>query len=415
MNSDTRYLKGLSALALILSILAFSEYLLVFDLILLAFWLLCIKQNRALQGIRIQRSITPQRLFENEVFTLKVEWENPSSQTLSVMLQPSDSKIGQAQSEFLLEMKARSKGELSLQGSFFHYGRGSLGKVRLFFDSPSGLYRLRRTLELDEDIRIFPRLPDLEFHKEALQIPLPGRKTSSRLLEDSSDLLKVRPYERESWNRIHWKISAKMDQWMVKEFSYTASGAVYLLLDLNRPASIFAREVWSIYRKQYERYAIEAASRLIWSVRSQRVPLSLFCSGKKQLFIPMATMDPVLYLEELICLEGTDHPQQSILETFQSTEIKLQANDTLILLTMHLEQHQLPQLIALRSRCAKLMALLFPYGFRKEEGLAGDDLLSVHPDARELLNMAAELSSHHIHLRFVSSQQTLQEGIHAFP
>jgi hypothetical protein len=82
---------------------------------------------------------------------------------------------------------------------------------------------------------------------------------------------------------------------------------------------------------------------------------------------------------------------------------------------MHLEQNQLPQLIALRSRCAKVMALLFPYGFRNEEGIAGEDLLSVHPDAQELLNMAAELSSHHIHLRFVSHQQTLQEGIHAFP
>ena len=67
MNSDTRYLKGLSALVLILSILAFSEYLLIFDLILVAFWFLYIKQYRALQGIRILRSITPQRLFENEI------------------------------------------------------------------------------------------------------------------------------------------------------------------------------------------------------------------------------------------------------------------------------------------------------------------------------------------------------------
>lgn len=415
MSSDTRYLKLLWLLTLLLNLLAFSEYLLLFDGILLAFSYHYLKQYQALQRVQIKRSLSPERLFENEVFSLKVEWANPSSQTLKLLLQASDRKIGLEQSEVPVQMKARSTGELSQKGSFFHYGKASLGKVRMFCEHPTGLYRLWRNVDLQEDIRIFPRLPELDFYKEALHVPLPGRKTSSRLLEDTSDLLKVRPYERESWNRIHWKLSAKLDQWMVKEYSFTASGAVYLLLDLNRPASIFAREVWSVYRKQYERYAIEAASRLVWSIRSQALPLSLFCVGKQKLHIPLASLDPVHYLEELIGLEGSDHPQQCILEAFKSAAINLQPHDTLILLTMHLDPQHIPQLIALRSQCAKFMALLFPYGFRKEEGQAGEDLLSVHPDARELLNMASELSSHHIHLRFVSSQQTLQEGISAFP
>jgi len=240
MSSDTRYLKLLWLLTLLLNFLAFSEYLLLFDGILLAFSYHYLKQYQALQRVQIKRSLCPERLFENEVFNLKVEWANPSSQTLKLLLQASDCKIGLEQSEMPVQMKARSKGELSQKGSFFHYGKASLGKVRMFFEHPTGLYRLWREIDLQEDIRIFPRLPELEFFKEALCIPLPGRKTSSRLLEDTSDLLKVRPYERESWNRIHWKLSAKLDQWMVKEYSFTASGAVYLLLDLNRPASIFA-------------------------------------------------------------------------------------------------------------------------------------------------------------------------------
>jgi uncharacterized protein (DUF58 family) len=415
MSSKTRYLQGITWLALSLTLLAFSEYLLFFDILLLFLWLNYYMQAKALQSIQFERKINPSRLFENESFTLELLWENPSPHSLLLRVQPSDHKVGLEKAELNIFMKARSKGKVTLQGSFFHYGKGTLGKLRLFLDHPLALYHLQRRLSFEEDIRVFPRLPGLEFLKEALQIPLPSRKTSSRLLEDTSDLLKVRPYERESWNRIHWKLSAKLDQWMVKEFSFTASGAVYLLLDLNRPASIYAKEVWSRYRKEYERFAIEAAARILWSIRAQGLPLSLFCSGKDYYFHPLSKRDPVLDLEELILQQGTDDPRQSILEAFQSTDTRLRPNDTLLLLTMHLEQNQLPQLIALRSRCAKVMALLFPYGFRNEEGIAGEDLLSVHPDAQELLNMAAELSSHHIHLRFVSHQQTLQEGIHAFP
>ncbi len=414
MTSGTRALGALTVVALILLVLAFSEYILLFNGLILLLWADFVMQYRALQSLVLKREIQPQRLFVNEEFVLTLSWENHSNRVIEPLCMLSDRKAGLEVTEVSLKIKPHAKGKVFSKGTFFSYGKVDLGRTRLILKHPLGLYRIQRVFSFHEDVRVFPRLPELDFRREALKIPLPGRKTSSRLHEDSTILLKVRPYEREPWNRIHWKLSAKLDQWMVKEYAFSAAGAVHLLLDLNQPQAIHAKEVWSIFRNQYERYAIEASARLIWSLHAQGIPLALTCMGKDTYHRSLAKRDPVEDLEDLIGLQGCANPTVDAMDYFLRNSSELRPGDTVVIFTMHLDQEKLASLIELRSRCSKVMALLFPYGYRSETTEATDDHLSAHPLAKELLQIASDLSAHHIHVRFLSQQQTLQEGIHAF-
>ncbi len=415
MKTQSRLLQGLTIGTLIVAVLAFSEYILLFLLLLLIFWVDFAFKRRAFQQIRIKRSLSTSRLFENEPYELQFEWENPSPFYLNLKLRPSTCQPDLSNKEDLVIMKPKSKGKLSYTGAFTQYGKASIGNSVVSCEHPLGLFNIRQHLNFEEDIHVFPHLSPLIFNKEALKIPLPGKKAPFALMEDAADLIKVRPYEREPWNRIHWKISAKLDQWMSKEFGFSASGAVHILLDLNRPERIYAKDIWSIFRKRYERYALLAAARLLWTLRDEKVPTSLTCMGAEPFQQSISVGDPVRDLEQLMLQQGTDHPEFDLLGYFLSSGFVIQPSDTVVILSMHLDREQLPQLIDIRGHCAKVMAILFPYGFREEERLPRDVSMDVHPLTKELLNMATELSEHRIHVHFITDQASLQEGIHALP
>ncbi len=414
MKSETKGLQLFTVWSFFLLIVAFSEYTLLFALIVVFFWFQFWADKTGLRLLQICRQFTPHRLFENENFTLRIHWKSSFFRPISLLLEPCEVKAGLELREWKLTIAPHEEGSHSFRGAFFSYGTVSPGPIRLLIRHPLGLYRVRRWVDPKEKIIVFPRLPELAFQREALKVPLPGRKTSTRLLEDTSDMLKVRPYEREPWNRIHWKISAKLDQWMVKEFVYSASGVVHILLDLNQPASIYAREVWSMYRRQFESYAIRACARFLFHFQSRRIPLSLTITGDQTQHIPLGLRDAVEDLEVLLQQTGSSEAHETVLDYFTALHVPLRPSDTVLLLGMHLDLDQLPGLISLRQRCAKIMALLFPYGYREENVQPGVDRLSAHPQAKELLKLANDLALHHIHLRFLSPQQTLQEACHAF-
>ena len=61
--------------------------------------------------------------------------------------------------------------------------------------------------------------------------------------EDVSEIYAIREYRPgDSMKTIHWKLSARMDHWMVKEFSFPQGVQVLLLLDLYTASSKNFRE-----------------------------------------------------------------------------------------------------------------------------------------------------------------------------
>lgn len=128
----------------------------------------------------------------------------------------------------------------------------------------------------------------MEFESFPLRLRelLPGLKSDFKLMEDMTYMKGIREYSGDPLNKIHWKVSAKMESLYTKEFNYTAISRTHLYLDLNLSREVFARDVWGRIREFYEEQAILAASSLIhWCAKvGHRTDLTVV--GKKSLEIP---------------------------------------------------------------------------------------------------------------------------------
>ncbi len=103
-----------------------------------------------------------------------------------------------------------------------------------YLQAPLGKYPRRSLMQLT----ILPR-PDRIPGFESLVNFLsgPDKSRSPRAGDEVNDLANLRArHPGESLKRVHWKVSARLDQWVVKEFENPIRQAGLLILDMARPA-----------------------------------------------------------------------------------------------------------------------------------------------------------------------------------
>jgi uncharacterized protein (DUF58 family) len=113
-------------------------------------------------------------------------------------------------------------------------GRYTLGPITLYSGDPLGLFRLRRSLEPTSNIVVFPSTVDI------LSFPLPtgllpgGDALRRRTHYITTNAATVREYvPGDSFNRIHWKSTARRDRLIVKEFELDPLSDVWVFLDMH--------------------------------------------------------------------------------------------------------------------------------------------------------------------------------------
>ena len=97
-------------------------------------------------------------------------------------------------------------------------GRYESDRVSLSTVYPFGLFRSQRVVRLSRELTVFPRIEKVDlsfvFRERAGKLPL------SRRRGNSEDLLRVKEYAPgDNLHYIHWKASAKLGRFMVREFS----------------------------------------------------------------------------------------------------------------------------------------------------------------------------------------------------
>jgi len=389
--------------------------MLVADGILLLLWIDFFLHFFSFPKITVDRAVSKSRFFVQEPFHLILHFSNPTPVNFQLGCIPTTKGLGKLIQVFHFFLPSSKSHCFTFTGYYFDRGKKVLGNTSLSYTGLFGLYKLFRSISFQEDMLVFPLFPAVTFEKEALRDLLPGRKTTYRMLEDPTYIKNVRDYDREPIQRIHWKISAKMDHLMVKEFEFTAIGSIKIILDLNLPSSIYAKEVWSRFRKDYEKYAVEAVGSIIQYIKTAGVPLELTILGKEIWTVPKTAKDFVYYIEQLVHSEGTDqsiHPLDEILKNMLPT---IQFSDTVILFCMHLTEEDVPQLLQIRKLSSKVIAFLLPYGFRNEKSIPRDSYMSIHPDVQNVLKRASLLAENQIHVEFINENNSLQEAIHFVP
>ncbi|WP_129408797.1 DUF58 domain-containing protein [Marinitoga lauensis] len=263
---------------------------------------------------------------------------------------------------------------------------------------------------MEKTIEVLPEFIYSEFNKESLKKLLPGQKSNIRVLEDVTYVENIDEYNNEPMNRINWKISAKYDKLMVKKYSHTSTGKIYMFVDLNLPDGIPKNNVfWKSERKIYEEYALKAAASIIRYQKMKHEDVNLVLIGKE--VKKYSSKEWLDYFDLLSSAKGTNDPEFR-LDTIIKEDIPyFTYEDTVIIISIHLTDEIIPDLIRIRAKVSKVVVLIMPYGFRIEtEGkldIKEHDMFRV--EAIDLEKKAVLLEENHIIVRLVSPNSSLTE------
>jgi uncharacterized protein (DUF58 family) len=172
-----------------------------------------------------------------------------------------------------------------------------VGQVEVTSQDPFGLFRLSRRFLQPREFLVLPApepLPDLD--PRLANLPSDSRVTrrSDHITPDSST---VRQYSYgDSFRRIHWPYTARMNNLMVKEFDVGISAEAWVLVDMHRSPHFGADAV-----DNTEELAVTAAASLITRLDDLSMPVGLAASADQSyIFRPDSSPAQVSKLMEAL-------------------------------------------------------------------------------------------------------------------
>ena len=114
-----------------------------------------------------------------------------------------------------------------------------LGPVTVTARDPFGFFRFSRTFGRIETVLVYPNAPELpNFYIPPANLPGEGR-LRRRTHNVTPNVAGVRAYEPgDSYNRIHWRSTARTGELMVKLFELDPSSDIWIVLDLQQAVHV---------------------------------------------------------------------------------------------------------------------------------------------------------------------------------
>jgi uncharacterized protein (DUF58 family) len=225
-------------------------------------------------------------------------------------------------------------------------GKFTLGPATLISGDPFGIFRLERTLSSTSEIIVYPRMVDLSaFALPSAELP-GGQDLRSRAYHVTPNVSTVREYAPgDSFNRIHWRSTARTGQLMVKEFELDPTADIYIVLDMQERAQ---QQLNSAERRNTragearvpestEEYATMAAASLARHLIGQGREVGLVAWGQHREVIPAEREARQLFkiLEALAVLRA--HGSTPLAEVLAAEGSRFGRNCTLVVITSSLD------------------------------------------------------------------------------
>lgn len=373
----------------------------------------------AMKKFEVLTGIHPSRVFEEEEVESSVSVVNRSKFGFS-HVEIDDFGVdgymisGERNSEGLLETNGRV--DLKYSVGFRKRGEHIFRDVRIRVRSPWDLFNIDKIYKLDRKILVFPKLLPLDYFRTLLIDPSEGVQTDFKILEDPVHLYGVREYGSEPFQRIHWKVSAHTGELMVKEYEFTASSTVKIYIDYNLPKEIFARTVWSKMREDYEENVSMAASGLIKYLheKGMQINLKVIADGISEITPQTAGRDYIPYLEVLARARGVDEPEFSMEQVISNDVHGVYRNTTVVLFSLYLTDEIIPKLLTVRSRVARVIVFVIPYGFRLPSQKKYETYSVLPRDVNELREKSSLLMKNGVMVHVVMDNESIDEVIKGY-
>jgi hypothetical protein len=296
--------------------------------------------------------------------------------------------------------------KISFYHSFHTRGKKIINSIFLNYNSP--FFKAIKKFELKEEIFILPDFEFVKFNKEKILELIPNLSSYLRLLEDPTHIIGVREYNNDPVKKIHWKLSAKFDKLLVKNYEFSSQGKLFVALFLNLHPEIFSKKAWFPILKKYTEDVITGIAGIIKEADEKNIPTRLLVDtkdGVKSVF----SRDWIDHFDLLAQSYGSTEIYNY--EVYEKIENEISYNDTLLIFSMYLTEKDIPYILRLREKCSKIIVLILPYGFRKYNTKKFKTYLSIPPDIIELQKKAVILRENDIFVEVYSENTAFQEGI----
>ena len=239
----------------------------------------------------------------------------------------------------------------------------SVGPIRISTGDPFGLFRFRRTYGAGQPLLVFP-LPEGLPYFGAPPAQLPGEGTvRSRTHYVTPNAAAVRDYQPgDSFNRIHWPSTARLNRLMVKTFEMDPTSDIFLLLDLE--AAVQSGEG----DDSTEEYGVRIAASLAGHFLEANRLLGLLASGGEPLALePARGAQHYHRVLEALALANADG-DVSLAGLLRNEERRFGRHSTLVVITPSVDEEWVSALQSLVQRGARAaVALLDPSSFGSAE------------------------------------------------
>jgi uncharacterized protein (DUF58 family) len=244
-------------------------------------------------------------------------------------------------------------------------GRYTLGPVTAATGDPLGLFRREVLLAPARELLVLPIvLPLSTFELYPGLIPGRGRG-AQRSLQTTTNAMSVREYvPGDALTRIHWPSTARMGQFMVKEFDLDPTIDVVILLDLDRDAQEGVDE------SSTEEYGVTiTASIAAYLLRQQELAVAISVSGSPEASLPLDRGER--QLERMLETLAVAHADVSerLDEALVAEESRLARNTVLVIVTPSIDLDWPQGLAFLQRRGVRpYVILLDPHSFSESGG-----------------------------------------------
>jgi uncharacterized protein (DUF58 family) len=204
----------------------------------------------------------------------------------------------------------------------------SAGPVRITTGDPFGLFRFSRTYGERTSLTVLPQPEELPyFWAPSAQLPGEGvvRKRTHYVTPNAASIREYHPGD--SYNRIHWRSTARLGRLMVKTFEMDPTSNIWLLLDLHRDVQLGADD------ESTEEYGVRIAASLAYRFLNANRMLGLMMFGRETI-----VLDPVRggqqynrILESLAIAQATG--QKPLAQVIQEEGRRFGRHTTLIVIT----------------------------------------------------------------------------------
>ncbi len=265
-------------------------------LFLLVNWVWTLISVRKLSIRRTQRL---RRLQVGNVFDESFEIINPIRLSrLWVEIDDLSDLPGKAGSKVLGSIGGMKNRYYSARTILTKRGLFELGPTKIRSGDPFGMFVSEKIIPSENDLIVLPNTFEISKFHEPVGFLQGGRSIKQKSLEATSFASGVREYQSgDPLNRIHWKTSAKINKFMVKEFDQDPQSQIWVIIDGNKKNNFeeidndnisFADSFWQIKKrsafklpKSTFEYAVSCAASLIsYFVQSEK-SVGLACVDEK--------------------------------------------------------------------------------------------------------------------------------------